>query len=198
MNDIKNLTSRIEKEAEDFRTKALADASEESARIKSEYNEKAEAVRKEYAEKAALVKKDSETGISAAISMQHRNLMLATKNELIETVIGKARARITALTGEDRAELYVKLSENALCDKEGGTLILCKCDAGISKLILSAINSAAKAANKPELTLSETTVNGDCGVIVKYGSLEYNCMLDTMIKGSYSELASAAVRGLFA
>ncbi len=198
MNDLKNLTSRIEKEAEDFRMKALADASEESANIKKKYEAMADGVRKEYADKAALVKKDSDTGVSAAVSMQHRNMMLGTKNELIEDVIARAKKRIVALEGKDRAELYAKLAFDALCDKEGGELILCECDSEIAGLILDTVNAAAKSASKPELKLSDKTVKFDCGVIVKYGDLEYNCMLDTMINGSYSELASVAVHGLFA
>lgn len=197
MNDIRNLTSKILSDAEEYRNKAIAEAATETEKIREEYIKKADAIKAEYAEKAKLAEASSETSTNAAVLMQHRNMMLETKNALIAEVFSKARSKIAALDKNGRAALYAGFASDAVCDIPGGKLCICKCDEEYKDAILDSVNKTASDKGMPALSLSEKRLDGDCGIVLVYGNLEYNCMLDTMIKSSYSELSATAVRVLF-
>lgn len=197
MNDLKNLTSCIEKEAADYREKALTEAALQVEEIRKKYNKEADAIRSEYAKKAENAKAAVDTSTKASISMQGRNMMLETKNELIKDVFERAKNKISSFDGEKRSALYAHFSEEALQNKDGGELMICRNDEASAEKILAAVNKTAFEKGMPALTLSEKRLSGDCGIVIAYGDLEYNCMLDTMIEGSYSELSQAAVRILF-
>ena len=101
MSNIKNITSKILKDAEARKEKILATAAEEKDRIISKKVSSANEVAKEILDKAEIEAKSKKERVISSAKLKVRNNKLAAKQEIIDEVFEKSIDKLTSLSKEE-------------------------------------------------------------------------------------------------
>lgn len=198
MGGIEKITGKIDEEAKIFESVALEQAGRDICEIIDSYNSKAEYIK---AASAAKIKKNYDDRIARARSsaeLMYRNTLLQMKSELIDEAFEAAKHRLNTLKDDEYAAFFTEIAVSA-ASAGSGELVFNKNDREkFGKRITDDANKMLKA-KKPESSfkLSENTSPVSGGLIIKYGDIEINCSVDTLLSSIRSKVEPKVVAVLF-
>ena len=187
MNGIEKITSRITAEAETAAAAVLAEAEEKAAGIRAEFEKKAQET---YDARMAAGKQEIREGaerILRAARLDSRKDILGVKQDMIRKAYDAAESRIVGMKEEDYIALLVKLAGLAVRSGSEEIILNAADRARLGDKLTAAANAALAAAGKKAgLTLSEDTREMAGGLILREGSVEFNCSVESLLEMSHN------------
>ena len=110
MSNVKNITSKILKDAEAGKENILATATEEKDKIISKKVSSANEIAKEILDKAEVEAKSKKERVISSAKLKVRNNKLAAKQEIIDEVFEKSIDKLTELSKEE----FLSFVENTI------------------------------------------------------------------------------------
>lgn len=193
MSNIKNITSKILKDAEAGKENILAAAEEEKSKVLSKKVSSANEIAKEILEKAEVEAKSKKERVISSAKLKVRNNKLAAKQEIINEVFEKSIDKLTTLSKEE----FLSFLENTISSMNltgRQTLILNK--EGLKFVDSVFIDKLNKKINA-EITLSETAGNFKGGFILENNGIEINSTYEALVSSLRDELEFEVAKVLF-
>ena len=193
MSNIKNITSKILKDAEAGKENILAAAEEEKSKVLSKKVSSANEIAKEILEKAEVEAKSKKERVISSAKLKVRNNKLAAKQEIINEVFEKSIDKLTTLSKEE----FLSFLENTISSMNltgRQTLILNK--EGLKFVDSVFIDKLNKKINA-EITLSETEGNFKGGFILENNGIEINSTYEALVSSLRDELEFEVAKVLF-
>lgn len=193
MSNIKNITSKILKDAEAGKENILAAAEEEKSKVLSKKVSSANEIAKEILEKAEVEAKSKKERVISSAKLKVRNNKLAAKQEIINEVFEKSIDKLTTLSKEE----FLSFLENTISSMNltgRQTLILNK--EGLKFVDSEFIDKLNKKINA-EITLSETAGNFKGGFILENNGIEINSTYEALVSSLRDELEFEVAKVLF-
>ncbi len=220
LNGLEKITDKIIAEAQAKADKILADAQAECDRITAEYANRAEALKETLTDAAEREGMDLVSRAKATAQTSKRNLMLATRSDLIDEVFAGALDGTKKLATDNYTDLLVGLLSAAMLEQlnaeqtsklydeedveepEQYEVLLNQRDRDrIGKALIEGaqkkLSGKADADKLARLALSDHTVQIDGGLILRCGSVESNCSLSLLFAQLREELEGDVSRALF-
>jgi V/A-type H+-transporting ATPase subunit E len=193
MSNIKNITSKILKDAEAGKENILAAAEEEKSKVLSKKVSSANEIAKEILEKAEVEAKSKKERVISSAKLKVRNNKLAAKQEIINEVFEKSIDKLTTLSKEE----FLSFLENTISSMNltgRQTLILNK--EGLKFVDSEFIDKLNEKINA-EITLSETAGNFKGGFILENNGIEINSTYEALVSSLRDELEFEVAKVLF-
>ena len=220
LNGLEKITDKILADANERAARILADAEAQSEAITAEYQARANAIKEELFEAAEREGMGQVSRAKATVATAKRNLLLATKSELIDDVFDSAldgtkkladenytdllvgllcAAMLEELEAEEKSRLYDELDAEA---PESYEVLLNERDRDrVGKAVVEGarkkLEGKADAKKLSRLTLSKQTVAIDGGLILRCGDVEANCSFSLLFAQLRQELEGDVSRALF-
>lgn len=198
MNGIEKITARLTSDAQaeidliNAETEAQCSAILEQAQAKAE-----EVYEKRMARGRAECAARSER-MAATADMEQRKATLAFKQEMVGEAFEKAVEAVTGLPAEEYTEFLARLAAKAHV-KSGEEMVFSQKDrAGVGEAVVKRANALVKeAGGSGTITLSDETAEIPGGFILRSGSIEVNCAVDTLVLLHRAALSSQVAEILF-
>ena len=193
MSNVKNITSKILKDAEAGKENILAAAEEEKSKVLSKKVSSANEIAKEILEKAEVEAKSKKERVISSAKLKVRNNKLAAKQEIINEVFEKSIDKLTTLSKEE----FLSFLENTISSMNltgRQTLILNK--EGLKFVDSEFIDKLNEKINA-EITLSETAGNFKGGFILENNGIEINSTYEALVSSLRDELEFEVAKVLF-
>jgi len=221
MTGLSKITDKILDDARAEAAQRLARADEECARISAEYREKAD---KASALASASAKEEATEILSRAKASEgtlKKNITLKVQSDMIDRAFAVAKAELCGLGDEEKLSLLTDLLLRALTDEweseqsresiygvdeDDGErfyeVMLNEKDR--SKLGNALINNFRRRIVGKDLgdlpnrvSLSKSTVNIEGGLVIRVGSVEINCSIETIVERLRPSLEAKVSKILF-
>lgn len=193
MSNVKNITSKILKDAEAGKENILAAAEEEKNKILSKKASAANEIAQEILQKAEADAKSKKERVISSAKLKVRNNKLAAKQEIIDEVFEKSINKLTELSKEQFLN-FVKNSILSMNLTGKQTLILN--ETGLKFVDDSFIDELNKEA-KATIALSKTTGNFKGGFILENNGIEINSTYEALVSSLRDELEFEVAKVLF-
>lgn len=193
MSNIKNITSKILKDAEAGKENILAAAEEEKNKILSKKASAANEIAQEILQKAEADAKSKKERVISSAKLKVRNNKLAAKQEIIDEVFEKSINKLTELSKEQFLN-FVKNSILSMNLTGKQTLILN--ETGLKFVDDSFIDELNKEA-KATIALSKTAGNFKGGFILENNGIEINSTYEALVSSLRDELEFEVAKVLF-
>ena len=184
MSNVKNITSKILKDAEAGKENILAAAEEEKNKILSKKASAANEIAQEILQKAEADAKSKKERVISSAKLKVRNNKLAAKQEIIDEVFEKSINKLTELSKEQFLN-FVKNSILSMNLTGKQTLILN--ETGLKFVDDSFIDELNKEA-KATIALSKTAGNFKGGFILENNGIEINSTYEALVSSLRDEL----------
>lgn len=193
MSNVKNITSKILKDAEAGKENILAAAEEEKNKILSKKVSSANEIAQEILDKAEVEAKSKKERAISSAKLKVRNNKLAAKQEIINEVFEKSIDELTKLSKEDFLN-FVKntISSMNLTGKQ--TLILN--EEGLKFVDVAFIDELNKNINA-QIILSETPGSFKGGFILENNGIQINSTYEALVSSLRDELEFEVAKVLF-
>lgn len=198
MSNVKNITSKILKDAEVERDSILAAAEEEKNKIISKRVNNAKELEKEILAKAKLEANSKKERIISSAKLKVRNDKLAEKQSVMNGVFEEAINRLCSISTEE-FESFIKRSilsmdiegdENLILNEEGLKII------GLE--FMDELNKALKDKGlKGEVRLLKKEGNFKGGFLLEKNGIEINSTYEALIESLRDELEFEVAKVLF-
>ena len=176
MSNVKNITSKILKDAEAGKENILAAAEEEKNKILSKKASSANEIAQEILQKAEADAKSKKERVISSAKLKVRNNKLAAKQEIIDEVFEKSINKLTELSKEQ----FLNFVKNS---------ILSMNLTGKQTLILN--------ETKATIALSKTAGNFKGGFILENNGIEINSTYEALVSSLRDELEFEVAKVLF-
>ena len=193
MSNVKNITSKILKDAEAGKENILAAAEEEKNKILSKKESSANEIPQEILQKAEADAKSKKERVISSAKLKVRNNKLAAKQEIIDEVFEKSINKLTELSKEQFLN-FVKNSILSMNLTGKQTLILN--ETGLKFVDDSFIDELNKEA-KATIALSKTAGNFKGGFILENNGIEINSTYEALVSSLRDELEFEVAKVLF-
>lgn len=193
MSNVKNITSKILKDAEAGKENILAVAEEEKNKILSKKASAANEIAQEILQKAEADAKSKKERVISSAKLKVRNNKLAAKQEIIDEVFEKSINKLTELSKEQFLN-FVKNSILSMNLTGKQTLILN--ETGLKFVDDSFIDELNKEA-KATIALSKTAGNFKGGFILENNGIEINSTYEALVSSLRDELEFEVAKVLF-
>lgn len=193
MSNVKNITSKILKDAEAGKENILAAAEEEKNKILSKKASAANEIAQEILQKAEADAKSKKERVISSAKLKVRNDKLAAKQEIIDEVFEKSINKLTELSKEQFLN-FVKNSILSMNLTGKQTLILN--ETGLKFVDDSFIDELNKEA-KATIALSKTAGNFKGGFILENNGIEINSTYEALVSSLRDELEFEVAKVLF-
>ena len=193
MSNVKNITSKILKDAEAGKENILAAAEEEKNKILSKKASAANEIAQEILQKAEADAKSKKERVISSAKLKVRNNKLAAKQEIIDEVFEKSINKLTELSKEKFLN-FVKNSILSMNLTGKQTLILN--ETGLKFVDDSFIDELNKEA-KATIALSKTAGNFKGGFILENNGIEINSTYEALVSSLRDELEFEVAKVLF-
>ena len=193
MSNVKNITSKILKDAEAGKENILAAAEEEKNKILSKKASAANEIAQEILQKAEADAKSKKERVISSAKLKVRNNKLAAKQEIIDEVFEKTINKLTELSKEQFLN-FVKNSILSMNLTGKQTLILN--ETGLKFVDDSFIDELNKEA-KATIALSKTAGNFKGGFILENNGIEINSTYEALVSSLRDELEFEVAKVLF-
>lgn len=193
MSNVKNITSKILKDAEARKENILAAAEEEKNKILSKKASAANEIAQEILQKAEADAKSKKERVISSAKLKVRNNKLAAKQEIIDEVFEKSINKLTELSKEQFLN-FVKNSILSMNLTGKQTLILN--ETGLKFVDDSFIDELNKEA-KATIALSKTAGNFKGGFILENNGIEINSTYEALVSSLRDELEFEVAKVLF-
>ena len=193
MSNVKNITSKILKDAEAGKENILAAAEEEKNKILSKKASAANEIAQEILQKAEADAKSKKERVISSAKLKVRNNKLAAKQEIIDEVFEKSINKLTELSKEQFLN-FVKNSILSMNLTGKQTLILN--ETGLKFVDDSFIEELNKEA-KATIALSKISGNFKGGFILENNGIEINSTYEALVSSLRDELEFEVAKVLF-
>lgn len=193
MSNVKNITSKILKDAEAGKENILAAGEEEKNKILSKKASAANEIAQEILQKAEADAKSKKERVISSAKLKVRNNKLAAKQEIIDEVFEKSINKLTELSKEQFLN-FVKNSILSMNLTGKQTLILN--ETGLKFVDDSFIDELNKEA-KATIALSKTAGNFKGGFILENNGIEINSTYEALVSSLRDELEFEVAKVLF-
>lgn len=193
MSNVKNITSKILKDAEAGKENILAVAEEEKNKILSKKASAANEIAQEILQKAEADAKSKKERVISSAKLKVRNNKLAAKQEIIDEVFEKSINKLTELSKEQFLN-FVKNSILSMNLTGKQTLILN--ETGLKFVDDSFIDELNKEV-KATIALSKTAGNFKGGFILENNGIEINSTYEALVSSLRDELEFEVAKVLF-
>ena len=193
MSNVKNITSKILKDAEAGKENILAAAEEEKNKILSKKASAANEIAQEILQKAEADAKSKKERVISSAKLKVRNNKLAAKQEIIDEVFEKSINKLTELSKEQFLN-FVKNSILSMNLTGKQTLILNETGLKfVDDRFIDELNKEAKAT----IALSKTAGNFKGGFILENNGIEINSTYEALVSSLRDELEFEVAKVLF-
>lgn len=193
MSNVKNITSKILKDAEAGKGNILAAAEEEKNKILSKKASSANEIAQEILQKAEADAKSKKERVISSAKLKVRNNKLAAKQEIIDEVFEKSINKLTELSKEQFLN-FVKNSILSMNLTGKQTLILNETGLKfVDDNFIDELNKEAKAT----IALSKTAGNFKGGFILENNGIEINSTYEALVSSLRDELEFEVAKVLF-
>ena len=198
MNGIEKITSRIAAEAEEAAAAVLEEAKKKAETIRTGYEER---VKAEYEARIAAGKAELEQNVQRtdrSARLDARKALLGVKQELVTEAYQTALQKILALPEEEYvAFLARQAGKAALTGKETILLNASDKERRGAKTVEAANALVKERGLVPALTLSDEVRDMVGGLVLKSGSVEVNCSVESLLELSHNRLDAEVADILF-
>jgi len=195
MSGLEKIIEHIEGSATEAAGKLIEGAKAEAARILEAGKADADA-------KAANVRKQGELDVAAAskriqsaADMTEKRLLLAARQEEIETVLEQALAQLKGQEADTYFDCILKMLPKYALDRDGEIRFGAKDLERLPKDLQSRVDEVLKG--KGHHKISDEPVNIDGGFILVYGDIEENCSFDALVEASRDDLSDKISQIMF-
>lgn len=198
MSNVKNITSKILKDAEVERESILAASEEEKNKIVSKKVDSARELEKEILFKAELEGKARKERIISSAKLKVRNDKLAQKQDVINEVFESALNKLCSLSPEVLGEfirksilsMKIEGDENLILNEDGSKVI------GLE--FMDSLNNELKNKGlKGEIRLLKKEGNFKGGFVLEKNGIEINNTYEALISSLRDELEFEVAKVLF-
>ena len=198
MSDVKNLTSKILKDAEERKESILKAANEERAKIIAKKEAIAKQEEEAMIEKAKNEAKTRHERIVSGAELKARNEKLAAKQSVIDSVFNQSIEELCKMSDDDMKKFIKDMilksditgDEKIILNQKGKSLL--------DKSLLNTINSELKAnGKKGELTVSDEVRTFKGGFILEKDGIEINNTFEDLVNSSRDDLEFEVANVLF-
>lgn len=198
MAEIKNLTSKILKDAEERREEILASANNEKEKILSKRKEEAKKAEAEMIEKAKSEAQSKKERIVSSAELEVRNNKLKAKQEIINEIFEKSVIELCNIKDSDLKEFFKAVVLNSNITGVENVILNESGKKAITEEVIGEVNKElAKKGQKGELTLSDETRNFKGGFILEKDGIEINNTFEALVSSLRDELEFEVARVLF-
>lgn len=197
MSGLDNIKSQILEEAYRLAERKTARAKVKAERILEDAKSEVEAEVLKTAQKSKAEFKAYAERMQSACEMQRRKAVLQAKQEVIESVIEKAYAKVLTMETEEYFEMMERILEANVQPKDGK---ICFCERDLKRMPKEFEGKIEKIAAKKggSLILQEEPILVDGGFILAYGEIEENCTIRAIFYEKREELSDKVHGLLFA
>ena len=193
MSNVKNMTSKILKDAEAGKENILAAAEEEKNKILSKKVSSANEIAQEILEKAEVEAKSKKERVISSAKLKVRNNKLAAKQEIIDEVFEKSIDKLTKLSKED----FLNFVKNAIFSMNlSGKQTLILNEEGLKFVDEAFIDELNKNLDA-QIILGETAGNFKGGFILENNGIEINSTYEALVSSLRDELEFEVAKVLF-
>lgn len=198
MSNISNLTSKIQKDAEDSKENIIAVATVEKDKILNKENNKAKLEATEMIEKAKVEAISIKERIISSAELQGRNEKLKAKQVVIKEVFEKS---VSELCNLDKVQYLEFIKDRILSqDIKGNEVLILNEDAlkFIDNTFVDGINNELVSKGKiGNLTLSSIQGSFRGGFILEKDGIEINNTFESLVESLREDLESEVAKELF-
>lgn len=198
MSDVKNLTSKILKDAEERKESILNAANEERAKIIAKKEAAAKMEEASMLEKAKIEAKTRQERIVSSAELKARNEKLKAKQEVIDSVFEKSINELCSMSDEDLKNFIKNMIINSDITGDENIILNEKGKSVVDNSLLNEINSELKEKGKKgELTISDEVRTFRGGFILEKDGIEINNTFEDLVNSSRDDLEFEVAQVLF-
>lgn len=198
MSDVKNLTSKILKDAEERKESILKAANEERAKIIAKKEAIAKQEEEAMIEKAKNEAKTRHERIVSGAELKARNEKLAAKQSVIDSVFNQSIEELCKMSDDDMKKFIKDMILNSDITGDEKIILNQKGKSLLDKSLLNTINSELKAnGKKGELTVSDEIRTFKGGFILEKDGIEINNTFEDLVNSSRDDLEFEVANVLF-
>ncbi len=198
MSNVKNLTSKILKDAEERKDSILKAANEEKAKIIAKKEAIAKSEEEAMIEKAKMEAKTRHERIVSSAELKARNEKLAAKQSVIDSVFENSIEELCKMSDDDMKKFIKDMILNSDIAGDEKIILNEKGKSILDGTLLVQINSELKSKGKKgELTISKEVRNFKGGFILEKDGIEINNTFEDLVNSSRDELESEVANVLF-
>ena len=197
-NGVEKIKNRIIADSKALYEKIIDDAKREAQNIighaEKEAFQKVTVMTEKAKEEAAQIKKR----MQAVVQLEERKKALKVRQDSIDQAFNLALSRIESLPDDKYAAFIEKILLKAVMKGKGEVLFNPKDKERLGSKFIGQINKKLKkSGDNSEVVLSEDILNSKGGFVLKYGDMEVNCTLETIMHMARPALESEAAAVLF-
>lgn len=198
MSNVKNITSKILKDAEVERDRILAASEEEKNKIISKSVNSAKSLEEEILSKAKSEGKSKKDRIISSAKLKVRNDKLAEKQVVIESIFDEALNKLCRLSADDFSS-FIRRSILSMDIEGDEDLVLNQAGLKVIGLeFMDSLNTELKNKGlKGEIRLLKKEGNFKGGFILKKNGIEINSTYEALISSLRDELEFEVTKVLF-
>jgi len=190
---IDNITAKILSDATEHATKAISEATSKAESIVSQARENVIAIKKQMAEQGAMDAIITKHRKQSLAELEARKIRLAAKQKAVSTAM---EAALDYLANMEQEEYVAFLARQivATAAKKGQLLLNSMDKESIGVKLVKTVNALIKNG---DFYLSDQTINVKGGFILRYGAVEINSTLETMLNSIKESVTPDIVAILF-
>lgn len=198
MSNVKNLTSKILKDAEERKESILKAANEEKAKIIAKKEAVAKQEEEAMVEKAKIEAKTRHERIVSSAELKARNEKLAAKQSVIDSVFNQSIEELCKMSDNDMKTFIKNMILNSDITGDEKIILNQKGKSLLDKSLLNTINSELKSnGKKGELTVSDEVRTFKGGFILEKDGIEINNTFEDLVNSSRDDLEFEVANVLF-
>ena len=193
MSGIDKIIQEIETNAAQSCDSVLAQARQKADAIIADAQKEADQIVADGKERTAAHVADIKKRGDSAAELEEKRVMLYTKQQIINTMLGEGLSTAKNLPKDEYFNLILDMVGKYSLEDEGVIFFGENDNHRLPADFLSKLNQAAKGG----IVLSSKPALIDAGFILKYGGIEQNCSFDAIFAGEAENLSDKAGRLLF-
>ena len=193
MSGIDKIIQEIENNAVQSCDSVLAQARQKADAIIADAQQQADRIVADGKDRTAAHVEDIKKRGDSAAELEEKRVMLYTKQQIINTMLGEGLSSAKNLPADE----YFALIKNMVAKyslEDDGVIFFGEND---KERLPADFPGELNQAAKGNIVLSEQSAPIDAGFILKYGGIEQNCSFDAIFAGEAENLSDKAGRLLF-
>ncbi|MCC8064877.1 MAG: V-type ATP synthase subunit E [Clostridiales bacterium] len=195
MTGIEKITQRIDADAQAEVDAILSRAQEQADATAQRYQAQAEQVSAEALAKGEADAREREERLCSAAEMQSRQLLLKTRQEMLDEAFQLALEKLQSLPPAEMTELLAKLAAQASSSGREQVVLDEATRAQCGPQVVARANELL--GGKGKLSLSPETGRFQGGLVLSDGGVEVNCAFPTLVRLARNQTAGEVAKVLF-
>ena len=196
MTGLEKIIEQIDRDAHESASEVLAQADAECAKILEAAQAESDKIDARAAADAEALRQDILSRGESGAQMQRKNRILTAKQDMIGTVIDRAREKLLGMESIDYFVLLGKLVEK-YAQPGDGIMYLSSFDLGRVPTYFRRVLAYIAQKKHGTLVLSSESRDISGGFVLAYGGIEENCSFDAMIEDQKEHLQDVVRAKLF-